>query len=171
MTTQTATRAAWLRGRSELGFAALLGAAGAVVLWDAARLHVPYAQADPLGPKTLPFIVGGLLLVCAALLAVNVVRGGHGESETGEDVDLSHPSDWRVVLPMAAACIANIVLIDRIGWVLSGALLFWGCTWALGSRHYVRDVLVALALSLATFYGFYAGLGIHLPAGVLEGML
>jgi len=160
-----------LHGRSELGIAALLGVVGAVVLWDASQLEVPYSQADPLGPRTLPFIVGALLLVCAALLAVDVLRGGRGESEMGEDVDLSHPSDWRVVIPLAAASVANIVLVERLGWVLSGAILFWGSAWALGSRHLLRDVVVSLAMSLATFYGFYAGLGIHLPAGVLDGML
>ena len=30
-----------LRGRSELGIAALLGAVGGLVLWDAAGLHAP----------------------------------------------------------------------------------------------------------------------------------
>lgn len=165
------TLSARLRGRSELGIAALLGAVGAMVLWDAARLDVPYSQSDPLGPRTLPFIVGGILLASAVFLAADVLRGGRGEAESGEDVDLSHPSDWSVVVPLVAAFVANIVLVDRIGWVLSGTILFWGSAWALGSRHYVRDAIVALVLSLVTFYGFYAGLGIHLPAGVLEGML
>ena len=32
-------------------------------------------------------------------------------------------------------------------------------------------LVISLALSLVTFYGFYLGLGIHLPAGVLEGVL
>ncbi|HET7736615.1 MAG TPA: tripartite tricarboxylate transporter TctB family protein, partial [Nocardioidaceae bacterium] len=156
------TQRTWLRGRSELGIAALLGVVGVVVLWDATQLDVPYSQADPLGPRALPFIVGGILLVCAVLLAADVLRGGHGEAEMGEDVDLSHPSDWRVVVPLVLAFVANIVLVERLGWVLSGAILFWGCAWALGSRHLVRDAVVALAMSLATFYGFYSGLGIHL---------
>ena len=52
-----------------------------------------------------------------------------------------------------------------------GALLFFGCAWSLGSRHHVRDALISVTLSLVTFYGFYLGLGIHLPAGVLEGVL
>ena len=56
--------------RAELGFAALLGAAGAGVLVDALTLHAPYSQADPVGPRTLPFLVGGLLLVCACVLVV-----------------------------------------------------------------------------------------------------
>jgi putative tricarboxylic transport membrane protein len=30
---------------------------------------------------------------------------------------------------------------------------------------------VALSLSLLTFYGFYLGLGIYLPSGLLEGVL
>ncbi|CAH0297467.1 hypothetical protein SRABI83_04408 [Arthrobacter sp. Bi83] len=160
-----------LKGRSELGVAALLGAAGALVLLDAARLVTPYSQSDPVGPKTLPVIVGALLLVSAVMLAVNVLRGGHGEAEAGEDVDLSHPADWKTVLPLAGAFIANILLIDWAGWVISGTVLFWGSVWALGSRHYVRDGLISLALALLTFYGFYLGLGIALPAGLLEGIL
>lgn len=160
-----------LKGRSELGVAFLLGAAGAVVLWDALGLVTPYSKSDPVGPKTVPYIVAGLLIVCAVMLAVNVLRGGHGEAEAGEDVDLGHPADWRTVLPLAGAFVANIVLIDWAGWVISGTVLFWGSVWALGSRHYVRDGLISAALSLLTFYGFYLGLGIALPAGLLEGIL
>ncbi|MFE5836542.1 tripartite tricarboxylate transporter TctB family protein [Arthrobacter sp. NPDC056493] len=160
-----------LKGRSELGVAALLGVAGAIVLADALRLVVPYSQSDPVGPKALPIVVGGLLLVCAAMLAVNVLRGGRGEAEGGEDVDLTHPADWKTVLPLAGAFVANILLIDWAGWVISGTVLFWGSVWALGSRHYVRDGLISVALALLTFYGFYLGLGIALPAGLLEGIL
>lgn len=160
-----------LRGRSELGMALMLGAVGGLVLWDAAQLQAPYSQSDPVGPKTVPYLVAGLLFLCAMWLVADVVRGGRGESESGEDVDLSHPTEWRVVVPLVAAFVANILLIDRLGWVISGTLLFWGSVWALGSRHLVRDFVVSLVLALVTFYGFYAGLGIFLPAGVLEGVL
>jgi len=160
-----------LRGRSELGVALLLGAVGAVVLWNASRLDAPTTAADPVGPKAMPTMVGLLLLVCAVALTVDVLRGGHGEAEEGEDVDLTAPTEWRVVLPLVGAFVANILLIDRLGWVISGTLLFWGSAWALGSRHLVRDAVISLALSLVTFYGFYLGLGILLPAGVLEGVL
>ena len=160
-----------LKGRSELGVALLLGAVGVVVLVDAIGLVTPYSKTDPVGPKTIPFVVAGLLLVCAVLLAINVIRGGQGEAEGGEDVDLTHPADWKTVLPLAGVFIANILLIDWAGWVISGTVLFWGSLLALGSRHYVRDGLTAAALSLLTFYGFYLGLGIALPAGLLEGIL
>jgi putative tricarboxylic transport membrane protein len=160
-----------LKGRSELGLAALLGAVGVIVILDALSLNVPYSQADPVGPKTLPYIVGTLLLVCAVLLAINVMRGGHGEAEDGEDVDLTHPTDWRTVVPLLGAFVLNIALIDTVGWVISGTLLFWGSVWALGSRRYIRDAVISVVMALGTFYGFYLGLGILLPAGLLEGVL
>ncbi len=160
-----------MSGRSELGVAALLGAVGVVVLLDALGLHAPYSQSDPIGPRVVPYIVAALLFGCAVTLAIDVLRGGRGEAEGGEDVDLSRPTDWRTVVPLVAVFAANIVLVDTLGWVVSGALLFFGSVVALGSRHYVRDALVSLVLALGTFYGFYLGLGIHLPAGILEGVL
>jgi len=167
----TASAASRLKDRAELGVALLLGVVGAVVIWDGSRIVTPYSQSDPVGPRTLPYIVGALLLVCAVLLAINVLRGGKGEAEGGEDVDLTHPADWKTVLPLAGAFILNILLIDWAGWVISGTVLFWGCVLALGSRHYIRDGLISVAMSLLTFYGFYLGLGIALPAGLLEGIL
>ncbi|WP_448070593.1 tripartite tricarboxylate transporter TctB family protein [Georgenia yuyongxinii] len=168
MSTATSRR---LTGRSELGVAALLGVLGAVVLWDAVGLHAPYSQSDPVGPRAVPYAVAALLLACAVVLAIDVLRGGRGEAEGGEDVDLTHPTDWRTVVPLVAVFAANIVLIDTLGWVVSGALLFFGSVVALGSRHYVRDAIISLALALGSFYGFYLGLGVLLPAGILEGVL
>ena len=157
--------------RAELGVAVLLAVVGVVVIVDAMGLDVPYSESDPVGPRTVPFLVGALLLTCAVLLAVNVLRGGHGEAEEGEDVDLSAPTEWRVVVPLVLAFLANVLLIDVLGWVISGALLFFCSSWALGSRHVVRDLVISVALALVTFYGFYVGLGVLLPAGVLEGIL
>ena len=158
------------RNRSELGVALLLVALGAIVLVDAARLP-DVAQRGPVGPAVVPTVIGLMLLACAAFLAVDVLRGGRGEAEGGEDVDLSAPSDWRTVVLLAAAFLVNVALIDTAGWPISGALLFWGSAFALGSRSYARDAVLAFALSLLTYFVFGRGLGIGLPAGVLEGIL
>lgn len=157
--------------KAELGVAVLLAVVGVVVVVDAMGLDVPYSQSDPVGPRTVPYLVGALLLVCSVLLAANVLRGGHGEAEEGEDVDLSAPTEWRVVVPLVLAFLANVLLIDVLGWVISGTLLFFCSSWALGSRHLVRDVVISVVLALVTFYGFYVGLGVLLPAGLLEGIL
>lgn len=160
-----------LQGRSELGVSALLLVLGVVVLVDAARIPTDFTQRGPVGPAAVPVVVGVALLALAVLLALDVLRGGHGESETGEDVDLGHGSDWRTVLLLIGAFLANAVLIERVGWPISGAVLFWGAAYALGSRHLLRDPLIAVVLSVLTYLVFARGLGIGLPAGVLEGIL
>jgi putative tricarboxylic transport membrane protein len=156
---------------SELWVSAVLAVIGAVVLIDATRLTGAFSRVDPIGPKVFPFIVAGGLFLTAALLAVNVLRGGHGEAEEGEDIDLSAPSDWKTVGGLVAVFVANIALINVLGWVISGALLFFGTAWVLGNRHVMRNLVISAALSLITFYGFWSGLGIHLPAGILDGIL
>jgi putative tricarboxylic transport membrane protein len=79
--------------------------------------------------------------------------------------------DAKTVLLLIGVFVANIVLIDFLGWVISGALLFYGSAIALGSRHFIRDLAISVALALITFYGFAIGLGVGLPAGILQGIL
>ncbi|WP_346537991.1 tripartite tricarboxylate transporter TctB family protein [Micromonospora sp. DPT] len=157
--------------RAQYGVCAFLALVGGLVIVDAARTGHAISTADPIGPKPVPILLGVLLLIVAAIYAVDVARGGSGEPEAGEDVDLTTPIDWRTVLLLIGAFLVNAVLIDRLGWVISGTLLFWGSAFALGNRHHVRNLLIAVALSLITFYTFAIGLGVNLPAGVLQGIL
>lgn len=158
-------------GYAEYGVAVLLLALGVWAITDAMALTDLPSARGPIGAKTVPMVVGLLLIVTGVLLAIDVARGGRGEQEGGEDVDLSHGSDWRTIGLLTASFAANALLIDRVGWPISGAILFFGTAYALGSRHYVRNAIIALVLSVGTWYLFYAGLGIHLPAGFLKGIL
>jgi putative tricarboxylic transport membrane protein len=182
------TRRSWVREHSELGVSLLLFLIGVLVLTDALTMDVDIAQRGPIGPRTVPVVVGTGLLLVAVLLAVDVLRGGSGrlrvarpsgvvvgrragESESGEDIDLSEPSDWRTVLLLAGVFLAGAVLIGPLGFPVSGALLFWGSAYALGSRHLHRDPLIAAVLSLVTFFVFNNLLGVPLPGGPLMGVL
>jgi putative tricarboxylic transport membrane protein len=157
----------WLRERSELGVSAVLLVLGVLVLTDALRIPTDFAQRGPVGPKAVPILVGSLLLVVAVLLARDVLRGGRGEAEGGEDVDLTAPADMRTVLLLCGAFLANAALIGVVGFPISGAILFWGAAYALGSRHPVRDPLIAAGLSVTTFLIFNNLLGVPLPGGPL----
>ncbi|MBA4865105.1 tripartite tricarboxylate transporter TctB family protein [Streptomyces sp. PSKA54] len=169
--TEAGERRSWLREHSELGVCALLLALGVLVLTDALTMDVDIAQRGPIGPKTVPMVVGIGLLVIAALLAVDVLRGGSGQAETGEDIDLSEPADWRTVLLLAGVFLATAVLIEPLGFPVAGALLFWGAAFALGSRRIDRDPLIAAGLSLITYVVFNNLLGVPLPGGPLMGAL
>ncbi|MFC9059803.1 tripartite tricarboxylate transporter TctB family protein [Streptomyces sp. NPDC057074] len=164
-------RRSWLRDHSELGVCAMLLALGVLVLTDALTMDVDITQRGPVGPKTVPIVVGIGLLVIAALLAVDVLRGGRGEAEGGEDIDLSEPADWRTVLLLSGIFLGAAALIEPAGFPVAGALLFWGAAFALGSRRVDRDPLIAAALSLLTYVVFDKLLGVPLPGGPLMGVL
>ena len=171
MTTASSGGATREQGRSEFGVALFLGALGLLVVVAALLLPESRIARGPVGPAAVPVVVGGLLVVTSVFLAVDVWRGGRGEPEGGEDIELTGGSDWRTVAMLAAAFLANALLIEPLGWVFSGAILFWGSAFALGSRHYVRDAVIAVALSIGSFYLFALGLGIVLPPGILRGIL
>ncbi|MEV4645441.1 tripartite tricarboxylate transporter TctB family protein [Saccharopolyspora sp. NPDC049357] len=160
----------WLRDHSELGICVLLAALGAFVLVDALLISTDFAQRGPVGPKTMPIVVGSGLLVVSALLVVDVLRGGRGESEIGEDVDLSVPADWKTVLLLAGAFLANAALINVLGFLVSGVILFWGSAYALGSRAFNRDPLIAAVLTVLTYVVFNYLLGVSLPGIPLLGV-
>ena len=158
-------------GRSELGVALFLGALGLLVIVSALMLPESRIARGPVGPAAVPVVVGSLLVIVSVFLAVDVLRGGRGEPEGGEDIELGGGTDWKTVLMLAAAFLANALLIESLGWVFSGAILFWGAAYALGSRHWIRDVVIAFVLSIGSWYLFALGLGIVLPPGLLDGIL
>jgi putative tricarboxylic transport membrane protein len=160
-----------VRDLAQLGVCAFLIVLGVIMLVDASTLGDNATGTDPLGPRAVPLVLGSALILLAIALTVAVLRGSTPELEGGEDVDLDQRVDVKTVLMLVGVFVANIVLIDVLGWVISGSILFYGSALALGSRHYIRALVIAVALSLITFYGFAIGLGVGLPAGILQGIL
>lgn len=158
-----------MRGRSELGVSALLAAAGVLVVVDTLAVSSG-TDLDPLGPRAVPMVLGAALLLLATLLAVDVLRGGRGEAEGGEDVDLTAPMDLRTVATLAGVLIATAALIPVLGWPIAGTVLFFGVTYALGSRTVARDLAIAATVSLLTWVLFDVALGVDLPGGPLMGV-
>ena len=150
---------------------AVLVLVGGFLLYNAITLPGGYAKVDPVGPKMFPLVVGALLLVTAAILAIAIPRGSRGEADAGEDIDPESPGDWRTVGLLVGLFVATILLVNFLGWAIMGALLFAGAATILGSKHYIRNILIGAALSVSSFYAFYSGLGIPLPAGILDGIL
>ena len=157
--------------RAQYLVCAVLVAVGAFLVYDALHLPEGFAKVDPVGPRLFPMIIGIGLLVMAAILAIVIPRGSKGEADAGEDIDPDRPSDWRTVGLLVAIFVATILLVMPLGWAIAGALMFAACATVLGSKHYVRNIVIGVVLSVGSFYAFYSGLGIPLPAGILDGIL
>jgi putative tricarboxylic transport membrane protein len=157
--------------RAQYGVCAGLAGLGVLLLVDAARLRPVQSTTDVVGPRLVPIALGVLLLIVSALYTLDVYRGGVGEAEAGEDVEPGSRADWKTVGLLVLVFGVTGALIQPLGWVIAGALLFWGAAFALGNRHHVRGLVFGVALSLITFYAFAIGLDVNLPPGILDGIL
>jgi putative tricarboxylic transport membrane protein len=157
------------RDLAQVGLAAVTAVIGAYTIYDASTLQVGFA--DPVGPRVFPYMVGAGLLITSVLLIIAALRGDRPEAEGGEDVDLDVAADWVTVAKLVAIIGITLATVGFLGWAISGAILFAGATWALGSRTLIRDVIVGCVLSVVSWYAFYVGLGIPLSAGILDGIL
>ena len=165
-----APRASFWAGRSEIGLAGMLLALGACVLVETSRIEVP-ANANAIGPRFFPTVVGVLLVLVGSWLVVDVVRGGHGAMEAAEDIDLSRTSDWRTLGLLSAVFLGHAALLDALGFAIAGTLLFFGVGAALGSRRWARDAGISILLATGVYVFFGRFLGVGLPAGLLDGIL
>lgn len=139
----------------------VLGLGGFIAV-ETARLSVGPGYAA-IGPRLFPALVaGGLILVGLGMLAV-AVRGAL--PAVAERLDL------KALALITLGLAAQAGLMGRLGFVPASAILFLTVTTAFGSRRWLRDGVIALMLPLAVYLAFTRGLGLTLPAGVLEGLL
>ncbi len=164
----TATRQAPSVDKSQYLLAAALLVVGVYTIIDARGLNVGFG--DPVGPRVFPYLIGAGMIVLAVLLTVATARGDVAQAEAGEDIDLTTPPDWLTVGKLVGIFVLNLLLVNVLGWAITGALLFAGSAWALGSRTPLRDVLVGAVLAVGGWYFFYA-LGVPLTPGILDGIL
>jgi putative tricarboxylic transport membrane protein len=147
-----------------LGIVAL----GLFTVVDAHRITVPLSS-NVVGPRVCPYAVGAVLTLAGAAVLVATLRGSRAEPEAGEDVDVDAPTDWATLSKVVAGFALHIVLVDRLGWALAGAVLFTVVAWALGG-HPVKAAAVGVALGFTVQALFVSGLGVTLPAGLFEGV-
>ena len=155
--------------RAQYGLAAVLAVVGIYTIVDARGLNVGFG--DPIGPRVFPYVIGAVMILLAALLAVATSRGDVPEAEAGEDVDLTVRADWLTVGKLVGVMVLNLLFVNLLGWAVTGALLFAGCAWSLGSRTLVRDLIIGAVMSVSSWYFFWVVLDVPLTPGILDGIL
>ena len=154
----------------ELGFAGGVVALGIFALVRAGSINEPLT-AGSMGPRALPYLVGGALVLSGVAVATAVLRGHRGEAEHGEDVADDDHTDWALVGMLIALFLVHVFLIMPAGWPVAAAVLFSGSAIVLGAKPWWRAIVIGLLLALVLQASFAGGLGVSLPAGpLLEGV-
>ncbi len=114
-----------------LGLIAIAG----VIAIDASGMRVPPVHAK-VGPRFFPLLVSCGLAISGAAIVWQCFRRRFEASE-GE-------TDWAAVAVIAAGLIVHMNLLRPVGFVPAAAILFMSVTFAFGSRHFLRDAVVAV---------------------------
>lgn len=147
-----------------------LGVLGLAVFFFTGALQIRVSPGYAhIGPRFFPFLVSGGLAACGVALLVEALRKRPASPEKSGSDRL--PINWGAVLVMALALFIQQWLMERAGFVVASTLLFWGVALAFGSRRYVRDGLIGLALAVAVYLAFTRLLDLNLPGGWLAAMV
>ncbi|AZO27914.1 tripartite tricarboxylate transporter TctB family protein [Mesorhizobium sp. M1B.F.Ca.ET.045.04.1.1] len=144
--------------------AGLLACAGAVA-WQ--TLAIPVSPLySKVGPRIFPYITMAGMILLSLLLILAAVRGGWQPEEEKET-----PTDWKGMGFVVAGLVANLLLIQPLGFTAASVIMFVLVCFGFGSRHPLRDALLGLVLALAAYFGFARALGVNIGTGFIENQL
>jgi putative tricarboxylic transport membrane protein len=139
---------------------------GALALWQAVVIPASplYAQ---VGARAVPYLVAACLLLLGLGLVGAALRGGW--SAALPEVQEAPPANYRALGLLLAGLLANLALIGPLGFTLAATAQFALVARAFGSRHLLRDLLIAFLVSLGAYLLFAKLLGVNIGAGIVEG--
>jgi len=124
------------------------------------------------GPNVAPAVVAGGLILLGVWLLYETVTGGWRNAIPDEaEARGEHRFHIPAFIWVSIGLIAQILLIDRAGFVIAQAVLFGCVARGFGSTRYVRDFAIGILLALAVFLFFVKFLNVNLPAGWLKPLL
>lgn len=154
------------RARSKAGYAVGFGllVLAAVIFYDAGNMQVPPNYAA-YGPQIFPYL-SVAVLVATGLFFLWQTATGRADAV---HADTDQP-EWSGVVGISVGLLAQVFLIERLGFVLSAAFLFFCVAWGFRSRRPLRDAVIAVVLSLSTYLVFTYLLNLQLPPGIFKGL-
>lgn len=150
-------------------FACTLVLAG-IYFW-ATSLIPSLELGDPLGPKAFPRMLGVGLLLGAAMLLAEIIRGRRNDRQAGTPDGEAGKAKWEshhwIVVSVAVWTAVYIVLFERLGFILSTAIYLLALTAYFNRGRWLMNVLTSVLFATISYFMFTKLLGVNLPPGIL----
>ena len=117
------------------------------------------------GPRLMPAIVSGALILLGVLLLKEAWFGGF--KDVDEEAAAANPTEWKAFAWISGAMIINGVLMVPAGFVIAGIVMFVMAARGFGSTAWLKNAIIGAIIAAITYAFFNYGLGLNLPAGLL----
>ncbi len=153
--------------RGEIWIAIGVIALGAFMMVQTMQINVS-ANYARVGPRVFPWIVSSVLVLLGLGLMRDVLTGRWIQEEMDEPLPaLDRTALFWLVIGLAL----YLITIKFAGFPIATGLLFAFAARAFNSRSILLDLAIGLVLGIIVYIGFHHGLGLTLPAGILEAIL
>jgi putative tricarboxylic transport membrane protein len=137
---------------------------GIFVLFASTTISV--AGVHRLSPRTFPYVVGGLLVLCGAGLALK----SWGLREKDFAIAWPDGEGFRTIVVTLVSLAGYIALMDPLGLPLATSLYIAFSAWYLKPSKWLMALMIGLITGVVSYYVFIRLLGLSFPAGfLLEG--
>ncbi|MCH1626829.1 tripartite tricarboxylate transporter TctB family protein [Fredinandcohnia quinoae] len=117
----------------------------------------PYVPVDS---DAVPITLGFILLILSILLFFQ-------KDEKNEEENKLPKGEIKVLLTVLFLVLLFIILLEFLGFIISTALFLYFCSWFLGYKKWLSNVIVSLSIPLFIYFLFTSFLKIQLPQGIL----
>ena len=156
---------------AELIISLAVVALGAAVAVGTTRLSGASGYAR-IGPNAAPAVVAGGLFLLGLWLLYEALSGGWRNYIPDQpEARGEHRFYISAFIWVSVGLFAEMLLMDRAGFVLAQAVLFACVARGFGSVRPARDSAIGLILGLGVFLFFVKFLNVNLPAGWLKPIL
>jgi putative tricarboxylic transport membrane protein len=138
-------------------------AAGALVV--AGTLGYPTLDGGHPGPSLFPRLIGGLMAVGGGLLSVRGLRARDAMDEVAW-TQLHRNAGFVNALFVLAGVLAYVLFVERLGFLLMGALVVFVLMWRLAVPP-LKALAVAVVFTVAVHFLFAKVLRVPLALGLL----
>lgn len=162
--------------RVDLLIALLVIAAGVFVIVMAQGIRSIGPVVDPLGPKAIPNVVGTLMVLGGAGIAISRVRRwrrepGHLVENEGEPDERGVPASSAQAALMMALTFGYVVVMPYLGYPIVTLLFIAGALRVMRVRSWAAIVLTAVIYTVVTYLVFARVVNVNFPLGPLADAL
>ncbi|WP_257348660.1 tripartite tricarboxylate transporter TctB family protein [Pseudalkalibacillus decolorationis] len=130
------------------------------IVYLIASFRLPAYTYVPVDADVVPISLGFILLTLSIALFFSKEEG------TGQQKAIPK-KEVMVILAVLGFVLLYIFLLEILGFIVATALFIFFCSWFLGYKKFITNVIVALAIPLFIYLLFSNFLKITLPEGML----